>query len=111
MRGNIEAIFIILVFVVYSVLFYQIVFTDMRRDYVALKNRIFAYIVLNYYTFNETLLHRYYELSDLAYLKVVEYPGGIVLFERGDSGNCVFIRFVFIRSSLNYTVFELGVRP
>jgi len=111
MRGSIEAVFIVLVFAVYSVLFYQIVFSSIERDYAALENRIFAYVILNYYTFNESLLLKYYNLSNIAYLKVVEYPGGTISFEKGDPGNCVFIRFVYIRSDSNYTLFEIGVRP
>jgi len=111
MRGNIEACFILIVLAIFIALAYQIVSTNPSRHYRQLESRVFAYLLLNHYTFNESLLLTYYELSDLAYLKVVEYPGGITVFEKGCLSNCFIMRFVFIRSSLNYTVFELGVRP
>jgi len=111
-RGNIEAVFILIVLAIFLALAYQIVSTNPSRCYRQLDTRIYAYLLLNYYTFNESLLLTYYELSEgVVYMRVIEYPGGVTVFEKGCLSNCFIMRFVFIRSNLNYTVFELGVRP
>ncbi|RLE81512.1 MAG: hypothetical protein DRJ52_04055 [Thermoprotei archaeon] len=111
MRGNIEAVFMIIIFIIYLMLLNQLVISNMNKDYMFLENRAYAHLLLNYYTFNESLILKYYNFTKISYIELIEYPGGLVTVKVGDPCQGVSICFVFIRSSLNYTLFKIKVRP